>query len=70
MLETHIRSKALNFLENAVFQHNIYRPHIIPAARSHVDDMIPNSHIGRYGATGWPSRWPDLVPWRFSSRST
>lgn len=62
MLNTYVRSEAAMFPQNALFQQDGAPPHTTREVRSLLNELFPNSWIGRYGPRAWPARSPDLTP--------
>lgn len=55
LLDTYGRSEAHPFPQNAFYQQDRAPPHITCAFRSLLEEMFPNSLVGRYGPIGGPA---------------
>ena len=62
LLDTYVRNEKENFPQNAIYQHDGAPPHISTNVRHLLDELFPDSWIGRYGPQHWPARSPDLTP--------
>lgn len=55
----------MNDLPEFVFQHDGCPAHYRNIVREYLDNVFPNSWIGRGGPIEWPARYPDLTPLDF-----
>ena len=62
LLHTYVRAQAPYFPSNALFQQDGAPPHTNLQARALLNEIFPNSWIGKYGPHNWPPRSPDLTP--------
>lgn len=56
MLDTKDLSEVQLFPQDAAFKQEAPLPQIISAVRFLLDEMIPNSWIGRYNLASWPAK--------------
>ena len=66
LIDTYVRTQAPNFPSNALFQQDGAHPHTDRQARALLNEISPDSWIGKYGSYNWSPKFPDLTPPDFS----